>query len=230
MQKKAVVIHSGGLDSSLCLALAIREFGPKQVLSLSFAYAQRHLPEIVQAAKISKAWGVDHVALSIDCLQEITSSALIGHAQPIYGKDGTSNTLVMGRNGLMAHLGGIHAQHLGAKCIYLGIIEVDAERMAYRDCTREYMDLKEKILRLDFADPHFEIRTPLVYLTKCQTLELSYELGVLEFLLKESISCYEGIPHQGCRKCPTCQIRNEAIVEFMHLHPEFTLPFQFDAG
>lgn len=226
MKKSAIVIHSGGLDSSLCLQLAMREFGPKNVLSLSFSYGQRHLPEIVQAKKICQAWNVDHLLLSIDCMEQITESALIGHSQAIeHNANGGANTLVLGRNGLMARLGAIHAQHLGAQCIYLGVIEVDAKRMGYRDCTREYWDLKQQILRMDLADPNFEIRTPLVYMSKCETLELSHKLGVLEFLLKETISCYEGLPRRGCERCPTCEIRNQAIAEFLKMHPSFKMPF-----
>jgi 7-cyano-7-deazaguanine synthase len=125
----------------------------------------------------------------------------------------------------MVRLGAIHAQHLGAHYLYTGIIEVDAKKMGYRDCTRNYMDLKQEILRMDLADPLFEIRTPLVYMTKKETLELSYELGILPFLLQETISCYEGIKVQGCGKCPSCEIRNHAIAEFMSEHPNFPAPF-----
>lgn len=196
MKKKAVVIHSGGLDSSLCLALAIREFGVENVLSLSFCYGQRHEPELKQAADICQCWGVDHVELSIECLQEITQSALIGNKIPIKHHGQEANTIVIGRNGLMAQIGAIHANYLGAHCIFMGIIEVDAHKMGYRDCTREYVDLKQQSLRIDLADPSFEIRTPLVKMSKKETLELSHELGILEFLLDKSISCYEGVRHQ----------------------------------
>lgn len=225
MQKQTIVIHSGGLDSSLCLALAIREFGAPNVLSLSFNYGQRHAPELVQAAKICRQWQVDHVVLNIECLREITASALIGAAQDISHHATHSNTLVVGRNGLMARLGAIHAENLGAHCIYMGIIEVDARVMGYRDCTRAYMDLEQEILRLDIADPAFEIRTPLVHMTKLQTLELSHQLGILDFLLTETVSCYQGIPRQGCGSCPTCKIRNGAIEGFLKAHPSYQLPY-----
>jgi 7-cyano-7-deazaguanine synthase len=229
MRKKAIVIHSGGLDSSLCLALAIKEFGAKDVLSLSFNYGQRHTPEIIQAAKICQAWGVDHVVLTIECMQEITRSALIGRSIAMRHDGDAANTLVMGRNGLMARLGAIHAQSLGAKCIFLGILEVDGKRNGYRDCTREYMDLKQQIMRIDLADPLFEIRTPLVHKSKKESLEMSYQLGILDFLLRESITCYEGIPWQGCTKCPSCEIRNTALREFQLSHPQFLMPFTLPA-
>lgn len=226
MRKKAVVIHSGGLDSSLCLALAIREFGKDEVLSLSFLYGQRHAPETTQAGRICRQWGVDHTVISIDCLKEITESGLIGNAKPImHLPDGHANTLVTGRNGLMARLGAIHAHHLGAGCIYMGIIEADARETGYRDCSRSYMDLKQQILRLDLENPGFEVRTPLVHMSKKETLELSDKLGLLGFLLAETISCYEGVPKQGCMRCPTCIIRNSAIQEFLGDHPGFVMPY-----
>jgi len=226
MKKKAVVIHSGGLDSSLCLALAAREFGPHNVLSISFCYGQRNEPELAQADKICKTWDIDHTLLNIDCLEKITKSALIGHSIPMKHAEGQSaNTLVTGRNGLMVRLGAIHAKHLGAHYLYTGIIEVDGKKNGYRDCTRAYMDLKQEILRQDLADPTFEIRTPLVFMTKKETLELSYSLGILPFLLQESISCYEGKKLQGCGQCFSCEIRNNAIAEFLSEHKEFPTPF-----
>jgi 7-cyano-7-deazaguanine synthase len=225
MKKKALVIHSGGLDSSLCLALAAKEFGKDEVLSLSFNYDQRHSPELLQAQEICDEWKIDHTVISIQCMKSITRSALIGSDIPIHHEKGESaNTLVMGRNGLMTRLGAIHAQHLGARCIFLGVLEDDGEQMGYRDCTRHYFDLKQEILRLDLADPLFEIRTPLVALSKKETFELSNKLGLLKFLLDKTISCYEGIRYHGCRRCPSCQIRNTAIAEFMQEHPDFQLP------
>lgn len=226
LNKKAVVVHSGGMDSSICLALALREFRREDVLSLSFNYHQRHSPELVQAVKICKDWGVDHSLLDIACLQEITENALMNSSIRIdHPSFEPPNTLVMGRNGLMARLAAIHAHHLGAACIYMGVIEVEESNSGYRDCSRKYMDLKQEILRIDLADPVFEIRTPLVKLTKKETLVLAYELGILEYLLAETVTCYEGLKHQGCKACPACELRNEGIRQFLHEYPAFKLPY-----
>lgn len=215
LQKKAIVIHSGGMDSSICLALAIQEWGKENVLSLSFSYQQRHSPELVQASKICLDWGIDHRTLSIDCLQEITHNALMDPSIHIQHQENKPpNTLVVGRNGLMARLAAIHADHLGASCIYMGVIEVESSNSGYRDCSRSYMDLMEQILRIDLGNPSFQIRTPLVYMTKKETLELASSLNVLDYLLKETISCYEGLPGKGCQKCPACVLRNEGIRQY----------------
>lgn len=215
MRKKTLVVHSGGMDSSLCLALAIRAFGVDEVLSVSFSYQQRHSNELIQAKKICHDWGVDHVILSVDCLKEITENALMNREIEIVHEEGKPpNTLVVGRNGLMARLAAIHAHHLGAHCIYMGVIEVDQWNSGYRDCSRKYMDLMQEILRLDLDDPSFEIQTPLVHLTKVETLEWAASLGILDYLLKETISCYEGVAGEGCRFCPACVLRNEGIRQY----------------
>jgi len=221
---KAVVIHSGGMDSSICLALARREFGKEHVLSLSFAYHQRHAVELVQAAKICREWDVEHKILQIDILKETTVNALLDHHIGIEARsDQAPNTLVLGRNGLMARLGTIYAHGLNCNIIYMGIIGVEGSNSGYRDCSREYIDLKQKILRMDLNDPLFQIRTPLIDMTKKETMQLAYQLGVLPFLLQETITCYEGLPKQGCQVCPACHLRNEGLRQFMEEHPEVFL-------
>ncbi len=226
-KKRAVVIHSGGMDSSLCLALAIRKFGVDDVLSLSFDYHQRHSREMRQAIKICRDWGVDHVILGIECLREITDNSLVNPSLKIEHKENSPpNTLVAGRNGLMARLGGIHANHLGASCIYMGVIEGEEWNSGYRDCSRHYMDLMQEILRIDFADPRFEIATPLVHMSKMETLELADQLGMLDYLLQETITCYEGIAREGCRLCPACELRNEGIRLFSEKYPHRKLPYE----
>ena len=227
MKKKAVVVHSGGMDSSLCLALAAKEFGPENVLSVSFTYNQRHSLELERATEISQQFKVDHVELDLSCLSKITESALIGSDKKIEHKKGEApNTLVVGRNGLMARVAGIHAHSLGAHCIYMGVMELEEANSGYRDCSRGYMDIVQTALRIDFADPTFEIRTPLVKMTKLETMELGLELGVIEYLLEKTITCYEGIEKEGCLKCPACQLRNQALKIFSLEHPEVKFSYK----
>ena len=227
MQKSALVIHSGGMDSSLCLALAIQEFQKENVLSLSFSYSQRHQEsELTQAAIICREWGVDHQVLVQDSLPRITHNALTDHTLAIEaGNAKEPNTLVVGRNGLMARLGAIYAHHLGAHCIYMGIMEREGANSGYRDCSRAYMDLKQQILRLDLADPTFEIRTPLVYMTKYETMQLAEQLGVLKYLLSHTITCYAGLPGYGCGVCPACGLRNEGVADYQKNYPAFVMPY-----
>ncbi len=228
LKKSAIVVHSGGMDSSLCLALARSEYGAENVLSVSFSYGQRHSNELQRAARISSKWNIDHVVLDISCLGEITENALTRPDMPILAKKGEEpNTLVVGRNGLMARIAAIHAQNLGAHCIYMGVIEVESANSGYRDCSREYMNKLEDILKLDLADPEFQIKTPLVFMTKKETMELGHRLGVLEFLLEETITCYNGIDRAGCKSCPSCLLRNEGITQFLSENPDVELSARY---
>lgn len=227
MKKKAVVVHSGGMDSSLCLALAVKDFGAENVLSVSFTYNQRHSIELTRATEISKHFNVDHVQLDLSCLSQITSSALIGNSEKIEHKAGEApNTLVTGRNGLMARVAAIHANSLGAHCIYMGVMELEGANSGYRDCSRKYMDIIQSALRIDFDDQNFEIRTPLVLMNKKETMSLGYDLGVLEYLLETTVTCYEGIPKEGCMKCPACKLRNTGLKIFSLEHPELKFSYK----
>jgi len=212
LKKKALVIHSGGMDSSICLALAVEEFGAAHILSVSFSYYQRHSIELEAAKTICSDWNVDHVVIDLACLQQLTENALINPEKAIeHPKGEPPNTLVTGRNGLMARLGAIHAESLGADRIYMGVIEVEEANSGYRDCSRRYMDMMEKILQIDLANPHFTICTPLVYMTKKETMKCADQLGILDYLLEETVSCYEGKKGRGCSRCPACLLRNEGI-------------------
>lgn len=213
MKKQAVICHSGGMDSSICLGLAREKYGAENILSIGFDYGQRHDIELATAAQICKDWGVDRVVLPVLCLAKITTNSLTNHGLVV--EEGENpNTLVMGRNGLMARLCAIHAQELGAHELYLGVMELEAQHCGYRDCSRDYFDLKEKILRIDLDDPKFTITTPLVYLTKAQSLAVAEKLGVLEYLLETTVSCYNGIRGEGCKACPACHLRNKGIEEY----------------
>jgi 7-cyano-7-deazaguanine synthase len=227
ISKKAVVVHSGGMDSTLCLSLALEQYGAEHVLSLSFSYGQRHSNELDQARKICADWNVDHTVINIDCLNKITHSALTDSSIKISHKVGEDpNTLVVGRNGLMARIAAIHANELGAECIFMGVIEVEEANSGYRDCSRKYMDIVQAALRLDFGNQAFDIKTPIVYMTKKQTMELSYQMGNLQYLLENTITCYEGVIGVGCKKCPACKLRNEGITEFVKDNDDFLFSYK----
>lgn len=215
MKKRAIVIHSGGMDSSICLVLAIREFGAENVLSLAFRYGQRHAPELEQAKIISEHFGVDHVCVDVNCFTQLTKSALLDpNAKIVHEAGKPPNTIVLGRNGFMMRMAAIYGHELGAEVIYTGIIEVESANSGYRDCSRKYADLMQEVLRLDLDNPRFEIRTPVVFMTKKETMELADRLGVLDYLLKNTITCYEGLRGKGCEVCPACLLRNEGIRQY----------------
>lgn len=216
---KAVVIHSGGMDSSICLKLAINEYGKENVHSLSFDYNQRHKAELNCAAEICRDWGVAHSVVDINYLSKITTNALVSPDVEIKTVKETKsneapNVLVVGRNGLMVRIASIFAHNIGANSIYTGILGLD-NTSHFRDCSREYMDKMQEIMRIDTGNNDLEIVTPLVALNKVESLGLGMKLNVLEYLLEKTISCYKGIPHEGCGECPACEFRNKAIKDLL---------------
>ena len=223
----AIVVHSGGMDSSLCLAVAVERFGAENVLSMSFRYGQRHVEELSRAKAIADRLGVRNIVIPIDCLQEITTSALMDPTVEILHDDGKApNTAVIGRNGLMVRIAAIHAHQLGAKHVYTGVIEVESANSGYPDCSRAYMDKMEEILRLDLETEEFFIETPVVRMTKKETMALGWRMGLLAFLLETTITCYRGVEKQGCMNCPACSLRNEGILEFLADCPELEFSYK----
>lgn len=222
MSLSALVIHSGGMDSSLCLHLAIKKWGKEAVKSLSFDYGQRHALELEAAQKISSDWGVSHDCLSLDFFDQFSSNALT-HNMKI-GTDKLPSTLVPGRNGLMIWLGALYAHARGCSLLYLGVMERPDSNSGYRDCSREYVDSLETILRGDLDELHFSIATPLVEMSKEEEFELAYREGILDYLLEHSLSCYEGKRGWACRSCGACILKNRAMKSFFQKHSHLSYP------
>lgn len=227
MKPETIVVHSGGMDSSLCLALAVQEFGKDRVLSLSFDYGQRHRVELESAEKISAFFEVEHQTLPVEALPLIQESSLTDRTIAITKGDRIHppNTMVLGRNGLFIHLAAIYAYSRGARRIDLGVIGTEDGNSGYRDCSQEYVSLMEKVIRLDVGDAHFAIRTPLIAMTKLETLAVASQLGILDYLLENSVTCYEGIKREGCTKCPSCLLRNRSLLQFQKKYPQHPLPY-----
>lgn len=224
-RKRAIVVHSGGMDSSICLALAIESHGRENVLSLSFSYGQRHSTELESSKKICEDWKVEHDVIDLSALLTVTNNALVDKNLEITHKNGTStNTVVIGRNGLMARMGALYAHNRGAFEIYMGSVLEDVTN--YPDCSRNYMDLMQQVLRIDLSSRTFAIHTPLTCMTKRETMHLAYRLGVLGYLLENTTTCYEGVPKAGCGKCPSCLLRNKGLKEFTEEVPDFKMPYE----
>ena len=224
---KAVVVHSGGMDSSICLALARKTFGRAQVLSLSFRYGQTHAVELQRAAEISSILGVEHREVELDFINKITTSALLDSNLPIAHEPGSpATTEVVGRNGLLARIAAIYAANLGCRTIYLGAMGLEAANSGYRDCSRPYFDVIEAALRMDFGDESFSIETPLVDMTKKESYYLAMDLGILEHLLEHTISCYRGVEKLGCQACPACKLRNTDLRTFALEQPQVTFSYR----
>jgi 7-cyano-7-deazaguanine synthase len=126
------------------------------------------------------------------------------------------NSFVPGRNGLFTMMAAPFACYVNAKFLYLGVMEIEGVNSGYPDCSRAYVDRVEEVIRLDYPEHRLSIRTPLIRHTKAESLSVAKSLGVLDFLLEATVSCYRGVLHPGCKECPACVLRNQGIEQFLN--------------
>ena len=210
----ALVLHSGGMDSSICLLLAALKFGRDRVISVGFRYHQRHSSELEAASSIAAHYGIRREVIDLPRLPGWERSSLINGALAIDAIQSIPNTFVPARNGLFLMMAAPFAQSAGAKVLYIGVIEREGAFSGYPDCHRSYIDAVQAVIRLDLSDPSFSVQTPLIQMSKAETLEVANSLGALEYLLDQTVSCYNGLPRMGCGTCPACHLRKQGIEEF----------------
>ncbi len=194
-EEKAIVVFSGGQDSTTCLFWAKEQF--KEVEAVTFDYGQRHRLEIECAMEIAKKVGVKHHILDMSLLNQLAPNALTRDDIEVEeGKDGElPSTFVPGRNLLFLSFAGVLASQVGAKHIVTGVCETDFS--GYPDCRDVF------------------IKSPLMWLTKAQTWELADQLGVLDFVRNNTLTCYNGIIADGCGECPACKLRKRGLDEYL---------------
>ncbi len=209
---RAVVIFSGGQDSTTCLALAQREHGKANVDCITFHYGQRHALEVEVAQKIAKDLGVkNHRVVNIDGYAQLTQSALLNPEMAIQrlGEGaGLPNTVVDGRNMMFLLMAAIVAKQSGIHDLYTGVCETDSS--GYPDCRDEFIKSCNTTLNLAM-EYTFRIHTPLMWLNKAQTWALADELGILEYVEHNTLTCYNGIVGTGCGTCPACTLRARGL-------------------
>lgn len=211
---EAIVLHSGGMDSSICLRLAIDTHGTNHVHALSFHYNQRNAQELQAAKKICEEWKVKRTELDLSILSQVTRNALTDPSIPLEERPGQPpSSWVVGRHGLMIQIAAIFAHQHQVNALWLGVLERADSNSGYPDCSRDYIDLKEQALRIDLSDTKFSIVTPLIRKTKPETLALAAKLGVLDFLVDETVTCYNGIKSSGCGQCLSCQLRSNGLAQ-----------------
>jgi len=201
-----VVLHSGGQDSTTCLMWAIKKF--KKVYVISFDYGQRHNIELKSAAAICKKLKLPHEVIDLTILKKLTKNALTDKSIRIKDGKGLPSTFVDGRNQMFLTVAAIYAKQKGIPNLVTGVCQTDFS--GYPDCREEFIKSLEKTLRLAMEFP-FKIYTPLMHLTKAQTIELMQKLGGLP-LLKYTHTCYEGT-RPACGKCPACKLRLKGFKE-----------------
>ena len=221
---KAVVVLSGGQDSALCLALAVRKYGASEVAAITFSYGQRHAIETRYARRFVKRFGVAaHKVVTFGFYKDLTTNALLDPTMKIRpGKDlrretraarqmTPPNTVVEGRNAFFLLAAAVWAKSLGAKVLYTGVSQTDFS--GYPDCRAAFIRAQEKAIRLALDFP-IRIVTPFMRMTKADEWALAAKLGVFELIRDETVTCYNGIPGTGCGKCPACKLRNRGLKEY----------------
>ncbi len=210
-----LVVFSGGQDSTTCLLQAIAERGAANVHTVTFAYGQRHKLEVELAEGLAKELGVaSHKTITVDWYKDITHNALMDTDTPIAKEAGAScpNTFVDGRNALFLLTAAIYAKGLGIHDLTIGVSEADYS--GYPDCREAFVKSMEQTLRLAMDWP-FRILAPLQHLTKEQEWALADKLGRLDFVRTRTLTCYEGIPGDGCGKCPACRLRAAGLEAYL---------------
>ncbi|MGY4676216.1 7-cyano-7-deazaguanine synthase QueC [Pasteurella sp. P03HT] len=209
--RKAVVIFSGGQDSTTCLIQAIQEYGVENVEAVTFQYGQRHAIELEKAQWIAKDLGVKQTLIDTSVIKAITQNALMDENATIEQQGSTPNTFVDGRNALFLLYAAIYAKGQGITDIITGVCETDFS--GYPDCRDVFIKSMNVTLNLAM-DYSFNIKTPLMYLTKAQTWQFADELGALDYIRQHTHTCYMGV-EQGCGECPSCVLRENGLTEYL---------------
>lgn len=211
--EKAVVVFSGGQDSTTCLFWALRRF--KDVYTVTFDYGQRHIKELDCAKQIATELDVPIRILDMRLINQLSENALTRHDLAIkQGEDGElPSTFVPGRNLLFFSFAAIYAQSIGARHIVTGVSETDFS--GYPDCRDSFIKSLNVTINLAM-DESFVIHTPLMWRTKAEVWALADELGAFEFVRDKTLTCYEGIKGDGCGKCPACHLRQEGLKTYLN--------------
>ncbi|HHC7346119.1 TPA: 7-cyano-7-deazaguanine synthase QueC [Vibrio cholerae] len=212
--KKAVVVFSGGQDSTTCLVQALKEFD--EVHAITFDYGQRHKLEIEVAQQLAKQLGVTaHKVMDVSLLNELAISSLTRDDIPVSHElqaNGLPNSFVPGRNILFLTLAGIYAYQIGATTVITGVCETDFS--GYPDCRDEFVQAMNQALAKGMDLP-LMIRTPLMWLNKAETWALADQLGALDLVRHQTLTCYNGLIGDGCGECPACGLRLAGLKAYL---------------
>lgn len=214
---KAVVVFSGGQDSTTCLFWALEKYD--QVEAVTFDYSQRHNEEIEVAKEIANDLNVKHHVLDMSLLSQLAPNALT--RDDIEVKDGEDgdlpSTFVPGRNLLFLSFASILAKQVGAKHVITGVCETDFS--GYPDCRDIFIKSLNVTLNLSMDD-QFVVHTPLMWLDKAQTWEMADNLNAFDYVRQLTLTCYNGVRGDGCGECPACKLRRNGLETYLQQKSE----------
>lgn len=212
MNQSALVVFSGGQDSTTCLFWAMETFG--RVEAITFNYNQRHKAEIDCAIKIAEEFDIPHLVVDMSLLNQLAPNALTRNDIEIkVGESGElPTTFVDGRNLLFLSFAAVVAKQKGMHHIVTGVCETDFS--GYPDCRDIF--IKSLNVTLDLAmDYTFVLDTPLMWIDKADTWELADKLDRLEYIQHNTLTCYNGIIGVGCGDCPACKLRSAGLKKYL---------------
>ncbi len=212
-KETALVVFSGGQDSTTCLYWAKREF--KKVWALSFLYGQKHQKEVELAREIARKAGVEFQVMDVSFIASLAQNSLtdatitMDQEKP---EGGVPNTFVPGRNLFFLSIAAVFAREHGIHHIVTGVSQTDFS--GYPDCRDAFIKSLNVTLNLAM-DEQFVIHTPLMWIDKAETWALADELGVLDLVRHETLTCYNGVPGDGCGHCPACTLRRQGLEKYL---------------
>lgn len=210
---EALVVFSGGQDSTTCLYWAKAHFN--EVRALTFIYGQKHVKEVECAHSIADKAGVRLDVMEVPLIGSLARNSLTDSTLPMdrqqHGTD-VPNTFVPGRNLFFLSIAAVRARELGINHIVTGVSQTDFS--GYPDCRDAF--IKSLNVTLDLAmDSQFVLHTPLMWLDKAETWRLADTLGVMDIVRNETLTCYNGIIGDGCGDCPACRLRREGLEKYL---------------
>lgn len=209
----ALVVFSGGQDSTTCLFWAKKHF--KKVYALSFVYGQKHQQEVEIARTIAREADVEFEAMDVSFIGHLGRNSLTDPTMVMDQEkpaDSCPNTFVPGRNLFFLSIAAVYARKRGINHLVTGVSQTDFS--GYPDCRDNF--IKSLTVTLNLAmEEQFVIHTPLMWIDKCQTWALADELGVLDLVRERTLTCYNGVPGDGCGHCPACKLRREGLEKYL---------------
>ena len=212
---KALVVYSGGQDSTTCLFWARKHFD--SVYAIAFNYGQRHVAELSAAKQIAEDENVPLNIFNIDLLSAVSHNSLTDSQMEVETDQPDHrppNTLVEGRNMLFLTYAAIFAKANGINNIITGVGQADYS--GYPDCRNEFIQSLNQTLNLSMDYPYI-IHTPLMWLDKSEIWQMADELGAFDIVRDQTITCYHGIPGAGCGTCPSCKLRNRGLLNYLKI-------------
>ncbi len=215
MKQNAVILFSGGQDSTTCLIWALEKF--EKVYPIFFDYGQRHLVEKEQAKFICNKLKLPLKILTVEALSQLGGNSLTDIDKKIENTENNiPNSFVPGRNLLFLSLAAAYAYQLGVNNLIGGMSETDYS--GYPDCREGFLQAAEIAINLAI-DKKINIYTPLLFLTKSETWLLAERYKGLQMIIDDTHTCYEGnrqfknVWGYGCGSCPSCILRAKGYFE-----------------